>query len=272
LSEARAVLTEFMALADKAAWEFGWISNFPHRRSKHNWRKHGWKHVSFNAIIEIRDDFVKFLPPEMRPELIGPAEEARAVFRAAESHEPTAVARLQHLFPRHDGLSEATEVLFVYEGKREILAKIPLVEELAADWAAQAVEHPESSEAQQARKKLRLLVAKSSALGSTADGGRSRVPWHEEVVDIVFVASYCLGVQIRQVNGLLAKTEAGVGKRNRELANCYPQLQMMQGPPGCVSNCLASQPTQIACIIASQVLKISPSKIEKIVYRGRKHS
>ena len=77
------------------------------------------------------------------------------------------------------------------------------MEDLAGRYAAILVRHPDSKEAEQARHDLDILTSKSAAKGSAGRAGRTRIGFGERTVVQVYMMSYALFKQLKEVDRFL---------------------------------------------------------------------
>jgi hypothetical protein len=265
-SEVHQAVEEFLGLAKIAAAEFCWAMNLP--VSGMGWKIHGWKHTTFAEIENIIKDLNAghWLPPELRADLIRSAAEAEALFHRASRNEPEAVARLDFLFPsKEDKLRAGQAILDTTQNPI-----VPAPEFLAADWVRTAIRHPDSNEAEEARDNLRRLVSKQAAKGSRPKGGRPASQHHEEIVSTIWMMSYCISKQMREIQKFLLKSEPDEKKRRAILDESYLWLYPVTGMD--YVQFLEFGNTQSALELAGKLLGISASKVAKVVHSRQSRS
>lgn len=268
LAEAVKVVAEFLSLVESATLEFCWPLAWPLHQPTElvDWKRHSWKHVFFGSIREFLVDASagQELPPQVRLELIGTFEDAQELFRKAARREPEAVARIESLFPTREDRRCAAEHLFEQVEPPQELPRIPSVADLAAEFATHAVHDPDSEEADKFRKRLRVLMSKRAAKGSAAHG-RPRIPHHDVTVVTAYMMSYGLAKQLKEVCRFLEQFQ----RRDEEWLCLIDQLYpWVSGTLHLsVENVLTLETSKSACQIAGKALGLSPSKVEKTVYR-----
>jgi len=254
-------LLEFQRLVEHCSWEFDW--RFASIYENTQWRKHGWKHISYSTLCDTlsweKDDDL----PLDRAELVGTAEEFLNVDRDAVQLDPGSIARLQVLFPEREDLVEIVE-FYTYDS--DLISKvwrIPTADEMAATLTESILRDPNSPDAEKKRKELQKLVSKGSGLGSRSSGGRPTLPTHPRLILLTYQMSYCLAQQIREVVRFLGRYHR---ERNVQpvLLRFYPWLKEVPGHD--ILSFLERSPNDAAVQISSQLLEMSPSKISKTIY------
>lgn len=218
-SEALQVLGEFLRFVEVTAAEFCWTVNRPVRGM--DWKQHAWKHTTFAEIETIVADVNsgRWLPLELRVDQLGSLEEAQTLFQRAERGEPDAVARIDSVFPSRADKIAAARHLFDLKDE-DAAHPILSAPQLAAKLAEIAVRAPDSPDAERARRGSVLLLSKQGAKGSRPQGGRPPSPHHEEVVTTIWMMSYAMSKQLREVYNFLQNSEPDEQKRH---ANIEPQ-------------------------------------------------
>jgi hypothetical protein len=273
VDEGLSISKEFLELAYVASGEFGW-STHPLPEGMH-WKQHCWKHIHETDLKRVADDVEAGRQPfnDAPLGLLGSSEEALKLFRRAARCEPGAVARLHHLFPLRCDLEDMADYLFCGverpEKTRRIIASIPSVEELAGRYAAVLVRHPDSKEAEHAQRDLDILTSKSAAKGSGGRAGRTRSGFGKDTVAQVYMMSYALFKQLKEVDRFLEGLNGGIHwndeARNQQLRKLYPLLAGLL-KSGEIMPPRRGDRSTTPCKIAGAVLGVSPSKVAKIVY------
>jgi hypothetical protein len=276
LDEACAIIKEFLGLAKLASEAFDWG---PHLfLPKMRWMEHSWKHISMADLERIASDVRSGIYPfpDLGPpiDLFETGDDTRQLFLRAAQRDPSAVTRLNVLFPSKQTQREVAELYFVgakpLDEIQSMVSGILTPEELAAEYTRVARTYPDSEEAEKARNELGVLAGKAAVKGSTT---RPRIPFGEETVTHIYRMSYALFKQAKEVNRLLSNTiQEGSfldkeEKRDLLLREFYPWLTRRFPKPHDIFGFLQSQPTAGACKLAGIVLEISPSKVSKIVFK-----
>jgi hypothetical protein len=261
--EASQLVGEFLRLVQFAAAEFCWTFNRPVK--KMDWKLHSWKHTTFAEIERIIADVNagRWLPPEVTLDLIGSDKDVQQLFERAEVGEPDAVARVDSLFPFKEDKCTAARHVFGLS-KEQLNPRIPSVGDVAARLAKIAVRSPDSHQADLARHQLERLVSKQAVKGSRPRGGRPRTPHHEETVTTVWMMSFAVSKQMREVQDFLQTSEPDKQKRDTKIEQSYPWVSGLLR-----SSCgefLGYGNTQNALQLAGKFLGLSASKIQKVVY------
>lgn len=251
--EALAIVQEFQQFASFASHNFGWSWQDP--GDYEEWQRHAWKHIDFPSIESMDSSGFFFSEAESAR---NNTKDLEAVVQAAIRKNPEAVARLDALFPNETEKHQALTGLSPSENHR-----IPSSEDLALDLVTTIKRKPDSSEADRARRDLGILVSRRAITGAV-HVGRLRVPHSNKFVAQVFKMSYALARQIKEVNSFLESYQPSASKRVHLLRPYYPWLgsATVLDLPALAT----TKPIEAAGHIASHVLKVSPSKIQKIVY------
>ncbi len=266
LDEARAIIAEFQRCVRHTSAEFSWPSTYPSKRM--HWRKHGWKHITFDAIVSVAEDaraargHFRYLRLDL---LGGSDEDHRKVFLDAAGRDPAAVARLDHLLPTEGSKMDVARLLFDRDTAQRIVDSIPSASELGGEYADVAVRCPDPKEADEAREHLKQLVSPGAARGSTGQGGRPPVPYDDETIDLVYKMSYSLCRQIKEVDRFIARFMRRGETRRAYLAVLYPVIEKLSIPPP--GSFLKLRAMAGGALIAAHVLGLSSSKVRKVVYR-----
>lgn len=272
LDEACAIIKEFLGLAKLASEAFNWG---PHLfLPKMRWMEHSWKHISMADLEKIAGDVRSGIYPfpDLGPpiDLLETGDEARELFLRAAQRDPSAVTRLNVLFPSKQTQREIAEFYFVgakpLDEIQRMVSRIPTPEELAAEYTWVARTNPDPEEAENARNEVRILVAKAAAKGSQIKSGRPRVPFAEETIAKVYEMSYALFRQVREVDRLLRTFEKDGKEREPLLKGFYPWLAERLRKKDGVTGFLDSRPTSGGTVTAGFVLGVSPSKVKKAVF------
>lgn len=101
LNEASGIINELLGLAKLASEAFDWEHSPPLPKMK--WMTHGWKHISMADLEKIAGDVTSGIYPfpDLSPpiDLFQTGDEARDLFLRAAERDPSAVTRLNVLFP-----------------------------------------------------------------------------------------------------------------------------------------------------------------------------
>jgi hypothetical protein len=255
------VIVEFLRLVEHAALEFCWPLNYPDKNM--HWQQHGWTHTTFSTIKGLIADIRSgtWVSPLA---LIGSTEKARDLFRRAERKEPEAVARINSLFASEGDRNRAAREIFM---STESIPRILSVGDLAAELAERAVRHPDSAEAESARRKLSQLVSIHAVKGSKSGGGRPSSPHDAETVLVVWMMCYSVCKQMREVDRFLRKIEKDESKRRPQLNQLYPWVSAKLHVDAL--NFLKDGNTLCALELTGSLLELSVSKVQKLIYRPR---
>ena len=172
------VAREFMALAKQASIAFCWPLD-GYNIEKAEWKKHAWKHIRFEDLVEVGKNARFHVVAYLRME----PNEARELLQRAAKRDPVAVARVRHLY-RQGELREVAELVCA---RAQLADEIPTVDELAGEYADTIHSNRDADAAQAARKNLDVLLAKKSALGPGAGAGRPKESYHRESVLLAFL-------------------------------------------------------------------------------------
>ena len=267
-AKATEIAQEFVSFARLASEEFGWGSHILTRDM--DLPTHSWKHVAFEHMQSALEFYPPgvFSPPGARLRLLGADDVGKRLLGMAAKGDPRAVARLNHLFRSKSNMLDGARLLLGKDAAREVVNDIPSPGSLAAAYTGAVFRDPDSEEAENARRSLMLLVSKAALKGATPGGGRPQIPHDEESVELAYTMGYGLSVQLRRVDRFLGGFVPSGEERISRLAELYPSLcQWLRTD---IVSFLEFRPTQGACQIASIVLGISPSKVEKTVYKERR--
>lgn len=262
-------VNEFCQCVTFTAQQYCWILNFPGLRTEMMWKKHAWKHVSFEALEEVKTDVLSFdyPPPGVRLDLVGSHDEAEQLFYRASGRDPAAIARLNYLFPsQQDKLAAAEDLLSDSKVARETVGRMPSVRELAAEYVEKAVSFPDSEEAEVARSSLSKLISKGATKRTSPGRSRPRIPYHDESIQLIFMMSYALCKQLVEVDTFLENLGPIKHERRATLSGFY--ARMLKRVNLELLDFLGPKPSSAARAITAKVLHISPSKVEKAVYSG----
>ena len=122
----------------------------------------------------------------------------------------------------------------------------------------------------------RAVKGSEKSIRSKAKGaGRPGKTLHPEPLEILLLMGNALFIQLREVNGLLTRCVDSRERRERFLRHHYPWIEEIrvegkdesQGEP--LPKLLKMTPEKAAVFIASAILGVSTSKIDKDVRRGR---
>jgi hypothetical protein len=264
LTESSEVIVEFFHLVKCAAAEFCWPLNYPEKDMR--WKQHSWTHTTFSTIESVIAEVRRgtWLPPESILDLIGSRKEARELFLRAARKEPEAVARIGSLFASEDDRNTAARALFM---PTDPVPRILSVGDLAAELAERAGRHPDSAEAESARRNLNQLVSKHAVKGSKSRGGRPSSPHHKEIVLVVWMMCYSICKQMREVDRFLENIEKDASKRRPQLTQLYPWVSAKLHKDAL--NFLKDGNTSCALDLTGSLLELSPSKVQKVVYAAR---
>jgi hypothetical protein len=251
---------EFLRLAEHTANKFFWPGKIETKGAE--WRRHGWKHISYSVLRRFVDDEKTSLPPAMQADLLGTSEKFLEVVRDAVDLNPRAIARLEHCFPKRDDLIEALESVTHDIDLIAAARRLPTAGELAATWASTAIRDPDSADAEKARQDLQQLVFKGSALTSSSMGGRPPIHTHPDSILSVYRMSYCLVRQILEVWRFLDE-HGESDKAPSFLSRHYPWLRD-------VSGIRDRSPSDAAVQLCARCLDMSPSKVSKAVYKPQR--
>ena len=264
-AEVPELVAEFLKFVEVTALEFCWVLPFGcHRKDL---KRHAWKHVSYSVLKELTADIKarRYSPPEVIIDELGGRDAARASFRCAERRDPKAVSRISAFLPTESGRQAAARALFHDCEPSEPVPHVPGIVELGIRYLRIIAQNPHSPEADRARGDLRQLVSARTVKGSSLSKGRPRAGYHREAVEAMLLMGNALFLQLREVKGLLDKQQ-----EPRRVTEFYPWLSpVLKDKDYDLQSLLKTEPFRAGALIVSHLLEISPSKIEKLVYRRR---
>jgi hypothetical protein len=258
-------LQEFLRLVEHTANEFFWPGKFGTKGVE--WRRHGWKHISYSVFCRCVSDEKTSLPPAMQADLLGTSERFVDLVRDAVNLKPRAIARLEYCFPKREDLIEALE--FATNDIKLIAAarRMPAGAELAATWTSEVIRDPNSARAELVREGLQQLLSKGSALTSSSMGGRPQSHVHPDSMLSVYRMSYCLVRQIHEVQRFIDEHGESSATPLFLLLRYYPWLQKATGND--LLSFLNRSPSDAAVQMSAHILQISPSTVSQTIYRRR---
>jgi hypothetical protein len=249
------VVNEFLHMVGGTSLEFCWPMKDP--GIDLSWRVHGWKHVTYDAVLDYWTDYCSGVEPAIvRSEALGEIDEVRQLFLAAARRDPEAVGIIWSQFPNVQDHNEVFEQIYSPDERPR---GIPHPSELAADLVNTIFSVPGSQEANLARIALLKLISVSVASGSRARKGRPKTRIPASTLRLLWKMSYCLTKQVHELDDFLSRN--GYGKtRDSCLLEAYPWIQRIAGN---MPNFLSYEPSKSALTIVSSLTGVSASFLEK---------
>ena len=278
--EGERMASEFIDAARGAARAFGEFTWFLFRDFSHlNRRAHAWKHIASENLEHAGRDVFRPLDREMRLEGMSESD-FKDLLSQAKQKELSAVIRLTRLFPYENEIQEAVESYVQEHDLKWNIGDLPTAGDLAKQLVDQMFR--ESDEAKDLRSRLVTLTSDRAVKGSEKSirskargAGRPGKTLHPEPLEILLLMGDALFIQLREVNGLLTGRVDLRERRERFLRDHYPWLEELrverkgEAPGNSLSKLLEMTPEKAALYIASAILDVSTSKIDKDVRRGR---
>jgi hypothetical protein len=267
--EATAIAEEFLLVAKEASAEYCWILNEPPAHA--DWELHGWKHVSYEDLLEVSDEAKCSWVPEIRIDATVGSRNAEDLFKRAIAREPEAVATINFLLPsKEDRLSVAKSMCSGDVSEADV-CRIPSPLDLGVQLLRVIMNKPTSPDAEVARKRLQQLISKKSLTRGSRGKGRPRENHHPETVRRVYIMANSLLRQVRQVDELLQRQIQSPIQRQKIVAQHYPWFSesRVYSKDAKSNDLLSMQPSEAALHVAAAPLGLSPSKVEKLVHRKR---
>jgi hypothetical protein len=282
--EGEQMAAEFIDAVRHASRSFGEFSWFLFRDFSHlNWRAHAWKHIASENLEHVGRDVLHPLDLEMR--LDGMSESAfKDLLSRAKQKDLSAVIRLTQLFPYENEIQQAVES-YIQEHDLEWslewnFGDLPSAGDLAKQLVDQMFR--ESDKAQEFRGRLVTLTSDRAVKGSEKSirskakgAGRPGKTLQPEPLEILLLMGDAIFIQLREVNGLLKRRADSREERERFLRHHYPWIEKLrvegkdESHEEPLSELLKMPPQKAAVFIASAILDVSTSKIDKDVRRGR---
>jgi hypothetical protein len=257
------LLGEFIRMVRTTSANYDWIYQEP--RNDLRWRVHGWKHVDYESIQSVWDDYSQRVEHILlRTEALGTEEDVRDLFIAAANQDPEALGIVWRFFPTPEEHNEIIDFLRFLWPELNI-KESPHPAELAADLVSTLFSNPDSNEADEARTALLKLISPSVARGGRMRKGRPRVLVPRSGIRLLWKMSNCLVKQVLEVNSYLTLHTKREKDRLTILLKDYPWITDVERN---LETFLSYEPGTAALRLLSRLTKLSVSSLEKMRIRS----